>query len=56
MSYPFATMRSAIMNWRKQRQTVAELSVLSDRTLKDIGLHRSEIRSRAVDLDRGAAR
>jgi uncharacterized protein YjiS (DUF1127 family) len=32
-------------NWRAEQAAIAELRSLSDRDLKDIGLHRSEILS-----------
>lgn len=32
-------------NWRKYRQTVAELDRLSNRELSDLGVNRADIRS-----------
>jgi uncharacterized protein YjiS (DUF1127 family) len=33
----------AYLSWQLERATIAHLSKLSDRELKDVGLHRSEI-------------
>ncbi len=33
------------VNWREFRKAVNEMSCLSDATLSDIGIHRSQIRS-----------
>jgi uncharacterized protein YjiS (DUF1127 family) len=38
----------AIARWRKRREAIAEISALSDRLLRDIGVARRDIR-RAVD-------
>jgi uncharacterized protein YjiS (DUF1127 family) len=41
-----ATLKSwwvTYMSWRTERAAIAQLSALSDRALKDIGLARSEI-------------
>ncbi|MCP8894766.1 DUF1127 domain-containing protein [Shinella daejeonensis] len=38
-------MARSFNNWRKYRQTVAELSRMSARELDDVGIQRSQIRS-----------
>ena len=47
----FAWLTRAFLRWRRREQAVAELARLDDRTLADIGLHRSEIRSAVIDID-----
>lgn len=38
-------MARSFNNWRKYRQTVAELSRMTARELDDVGIQRSQIRS-----------
>ena len=39
----FGAAKTAIANWRDRRRADDELMALDDRSLADIGLHRSEI-------------
>ncbi|WP_371157076.1 DUF1127 domain-containing protein [Jannaschia sp. 2305UL9-9] len=48
-----ATLRTDWANWRLYRQTVNELSDLSNRELADLGLSRSMIRSIALEAAYG---
>jgi uncharacterized protein YjiS (DUF1127 family) len=41
----FVAGRSAFANWRRRQRAYDELSALDDRSLADIGIHRSEIPS-----------
>ena len=43
----FEALITRFTAWRTYRQTVRELSALSDRELDDIGLHRGSIRNYA---------
>ena len=39
----FVASRNAIVRWRHQRRAYDELMALDDRSLSDIGIHRSQI-------------
>ena len=39
----FAAAKNALAVWRRQQQAYAELMALDDRSLADIGIHRSQI-------------
>ena len=39
----FAAARNAVSEWRRRQQAYGELMALDDRSLADIGIHRSEI-------------
>jgi uncharacterized protein YjiS (DUF1127 family) len=39
----FAAARNAVSEWRRRQQAYGELMSLDDRSLADIGIHRSEI-------------
>lgn len=45
-----------VRRWRARRSTINALSALSDRTLRDIGIDRSEIIKVADELSRAAPR
>jgi len=38
-----AAAKNALSDWRRRQQAFAELSALDDRSLADIGIHRSQI-------------
>lgn len=46
----FATLRAKFQQYRLYRQTVNELSSLSNRELADLGLNRSGIKGTAIEV------
>ena len=47
----FAAARSAIANRRQRLRAIDELNALDDRSLADIGLHRSQLRNLVMSFD-----
>jgi uncharacterized protein YjiS (DUF1127 family) len=47
---------AAFRKWRRRRKAIADLQALSDRSLADIGIERSEIRSVVMSGSRDASR
>ena len=52
MNKTLITLLTAIVQWHRRRTNIRALSALSDSAFKDIGLHRSEVRSVATELTR----
>ena len=51
-----ASLLAAFSTWRRYRNTRRELARLDDRALRDIGLNRTEIKSRAWQCAQGSVR
>ncbi|CUH52234.1 DUF1127 domain-containing protein [Shimia marina] len=54
LSVFFANVAERVRKHRVYRETVSELSALSNRELADLGLHRSMIRRLALEASRDA--
>jgi uncharacterized protein YjiS (DUF1127 family) len=50
----FARLRKSLADHRLYRDTIDELSQLSDRELSDLGIHRTQIREIALESVYGA--
>ena len=50
----FIAARNAFARWREQQRAYAELIALDDRSLADIGIHRSQIPSLVEGFQGGA--
>ena len=50
----FAAARTAIANWRRRQRALDELMALDDRSLADIGLHRSQIPNLVMSFEQAA--
>jgi uncharacterized protein YjiS (DUF1127 family) len=51
LTWRFRRIAAAIGRWRAHEAAVTELARLDDKTLADIGLHRSEIRSAVMEAN-----
>lgn len=50
----FVGLRSAFANWRNRQRAYDELTALDDRSLADIGIHRSQIPALVMSFEEAA--
>jgi uncharacterized protein YjiS (DUF1127 family) len=51
----FVAARNALSEWRRRNEAYAELMSLDDRSLADIGIHRSQIPALIEGVEKAAA-